>query len=80
MTPFTVLILICAMTLDQAACQPSTATDVIRGPKVASEIECLRLAQPTLAANGSALAPRPGLEYVKIQCARSREATAELAK
>lgn len=79
MTPFTVSILVCSMALDQAACQPKTAIDVIRGPKLANEMQCPLMGQATLAANGAALAPKPGLEYVKIQCARSKE-TAELVK
>ncbi|QXX76328.1 hypothetical protein MHY1_03168 [Methylovirgula sp. HY1] len=71
MTPFTVLILVCSMALDHAACQPNTAVDVIRGPKIANEMQCGKMGQATLAANGAALAPRPGLEYVKIVCAHS---------
>lgn len=69
MTPFTILILVCSMSLDHAACKPETAIDVVRGPKVASEIECGKVGQTTLA--GTALAPRPGLEYVKIVCSPS---------
>jgi hypothetical protein len=69
MTPFTILILVCSMALDHAACQPDTAVDVVHGPKVASEIECGKIGQTTLAA--TALAPRPGLEYVKIVCSHS---------
>ncbi|HEY5226768.1 MAG TPA: hypothetical protein VIJ06_08260 [Methylovirgula sp.] len=66
---FTVLILVCSVALDHAACQPETAVDVMHGPKVASAIECSKLGQTTLAA--TALAPRPGLEYVKIVCQQS---------
>jgi len=68
MTPFTVLILVCSMALDHAACQPDTATDKIIAGKVSSEIQCGVVGQAALAANGAALAPRPGLEYVKIVC------------
>lgn len=66
MTPFTVLILVCSMALDHAACQPETAIDVVQGPKVANELECGKIGQTTIA--GTALTPRPGLEYVKIVC------------
>lgn len=68
---FQVIILVCSMGLDHAACRPETAVDIIRGPKVANEIECGKIGQTTLAGNGAALAPRPGLEYVKISCVRA---------
>ena len=73
MTPFTILILVCSMALDHAACQPQTAIDVIHGPKVANENESGKIGQTTLAGNGAALAPRPGLEYLKIMCSRGPE-------
>jgi len=63
---FTILILVCSVALDHAACQPDTAIDVVHGPQVASEVECGKIGQTTLAA--TALAPRPGMEYVKIVC------------
>jgi hypothetical protein len=66
---FSILILVCSVALDHAACQPDTAVDVVHGPKVASEIECGKVGQMTLAT--TALAPRPGLEYVKIVCRHS---------
>ncbi len=66
MTPFTILILVCSMALDHAACQPDTAVDVVRGPNVANEIECGKIGQTTIAA--TAVAPRPGIEYLKIVC------------
>lgn len=71
MTPFTVLILICSMALDHAACQPKTALDKIEVP-AANELQCGLKGQAALAANGAALAPRPGLEYVKIVCQRTQ--------
>jgi hypothetical protein len=69
MTPFTIVILICAMAVDHAACQPDTAVDVVQGPKVANERECGFFGQTTVA--GTAIAPRPGEEYMKIVCQRS---------
>lgn len=74
MTPFTILILVCSMALDHAACQPDTAVDVVQGPKVASEIQCGLIGQTTIAA--TAVAPRPGLEYLKIVCSHSGSVTA----
>jgi hypothetical protein len=68
MTTFTILILVCAMSVDHEACQPDTAVDVVQGPKVTNELMCGLLGQTTLA--GTALAPRPGEEYMKIVCTR----------
>lgn len=65
-----VLILVCAMSLDHAACQPDTAIDVVQGPKVANELMCGLLGQTTLAT--TAVAPRPGEEYVKVVCLRKK--------
>lgn len=79
MTPITILILVCSMAIDHAACQPETAVDVVQGPKVANEMQCGLMGQATLAANGAALAPRPGREYVKVVCRHSgARKTAEL--
>lgn len=75
MTPFTILILVCSMAIDHAACQPNNALDVVQGPKVRSASQCGLLGQATLAANGAALAPRPGHEYMKIVCRPSRPKT-----
>ena len=65
---FSILILVCAASLDHAACQPDTAVDVVQGPKVANEMMCGLIGQTTLAT--TAVAPRPGEEYVKIICKR----------
>ncbi len=74
MTPFTIVILICAMGVDRAACQPDTALDVVQGPKVQNEMQCGFLGQAVLA--GTAITPRPGEEYMKVVCARSNAALA----
>jgi hypothetical protein len=60
------------MSLDRAACQPDTAVDVVQGPKVQNEMMCGLMGQTTLAT--TAVAPRPGEEYVKIMCTRSGSA------
>lgn len=67
---FTILILVCAMSLDHAACQPETALDVVQGPKVENQLMCGMLGQTTLAA--TAIAPRSGEEYLKIMCTRTK--------
>jgi hypothetical protein len=69
MTPFTIVILICSMAVDHAACQPDTAVDVVQGPKVDSVNACGFLGQATIAS--TAITPRPGEEYMKIVCQRS---------
>lgn len=70
MTVFTIIILVCSVALDHSACQKDTATDVIRGPKVANEIECGLIGQTTIA--HTTLVPRVGREYLKIKCERGR--------
>lgn len=69
MLPFEALILICSLGTSPAACQPAKAVDVILGGKFETEMQCNGFRpQATVAANGAALAPRPGLEYMKIIC------------
>jgi hypothetical protein len=68
---FQIVILVCSMAVDHAACQPETAVDVVHGPHVSSEIECGKIGMTTLAA--TVVAPRPGLEYVKIVCRRKKD-------
>jgi hypothetical protein len=76
---FTVLLLVCSMSLDHAACQPDTAINVVQGPKVENPLMCGLLGQSTLAT--TAVAPRPGEEYLKIVCKRSdKRETAGLAQ
>jgi hypothetical protein len=74
MTPFTVLILICSMSLDHAACQPDTARASVQGPHVASEMACGQLGQITIAQTASEVRPEPGKEYLKIVCSHSGSA------
>lgn len=66
MAGYTVLILVCAMATSHADCQPETALSTIRGPQVNDQSQCGFLGQATLAS--TALAPRDGLEYMKIMC------------
>ena len=63
-----VLILVCAVRTEPSACTAETAIDVTQGPRAYSELMCGKLGQGVLA--GTAIAPRAGLEYVKITCAR----------
>lgn len=68
MTPFSVLILVCALGVNPSDCTPENAVDVVYGPHAENEMRCGFLGQTTLAA--SAIAPRKGQEYVKIICQR----------
>ena len=66
--PIHVLILVCALQTQPSACTAETAIDVTQGPRVANELRCGKMGQAVLA--GTALAPRAGVEYVKISCVR----------
>ena len=74
MPTFTILILVCAIGVSRTDCQPETAVATIRGPQVQNELMCGFFGQATLA--GTAVAPREGLEYMKIMCLRSKTTAA----
>jgi hypothetical protein len=63
-----VLILVCALRTQPSACTAEAAIDVTQGPHAQSELMCGKSGQAVLA--GTAIAPRAGLEYVKITCVR----------
>ena len=71
--PIHVLILVCALQMQPSACTAETAIDVTQGPRVENELMCGKLGQAVLA--GTALAPREGLEYVKVTCVREHLAS-----
>lgn len=71
MTPFTILILVCSMALDHAACQPETARASVQGPQVANEVQCGFIGQTTIASTAAEVRPDPGKEYLKIVCTHS---------
>jgi hypothetical protein len=66
--PIRVLILVCALRTQPSACTAETAIDVTQGPRTHSGLMCGKLGQGVLA--GTAIAPRAGLEYVRITCVR----------
>lgn len=72
MTPYSILILICSLSVSPSECRPETAIDVVQGPKVQSWAQCGFLGQATIAS--TTIAPREGLEYMKIVCRRASEA------
>ncbi|MEA2760489.1 MAG: hypothetical protein QOH65_3245 [Methylobacteriaceae bacterium] len=66
--PIHIVILVCALQTQPSVCTTDTAIDVTQGPRVENELMCGKLGQAVLA--GTAIAPREGLEYVKITCVR----------
>jgi hypothetical protein len=72
--PIHIVILVCALATARADCTPETAIDVTQGPRVESELMCGKLGQAVLA--GTAIAPREGIEYVKISCVREHHGEA----
>ena len=74
MTPFTIVILICSLSVSHADCQPDTALDVVQGPRVSRETDCGFMGQAAIAT--TAIVPRPDEEYAKIICQRDHLASA----
>lgn len=64
---FKVMILICATSVDHAACTPNTAIDIVRGPPAHSISQCMHESQQTLAQ--TSIRPEIGKQYMKIVCA-----------
>ena len=73
-----ILVLICPMSVDHAACTIDTATDVIRSMRVSSAQQCGFMGQAMLAP--TSLAPNDGKQYVKVMCVRDPEETVASAK
>ncbi|WP_159729549.1 hypothetical protein [Methylosinus sp. Ce-a6] len=67
---YSVVILVCSLSVSPSDCRPETAIDVVQGPKVATQSQCGFLGQATIAR--TTLAPREGQEYLKIVCRRSQ--------
>jgi hypothetical protein len=62
------VILVCALQLQPSLCTTESAIDVTQGPRVENELMCGKMGQALLA--GTAIAPRDGIEYVKVTCVR----------
>jgi hypothetical protein len=69
---YSILVLICSTTLSHADCQAKTATDVVLGPSVDSPMMCALNAQTMIARTD--LVQPDGSEYVKVVCARRKNA------
>jgi hypothetical protein len=68
MNSFIVVVFVCASGIGQSDCNADTALDVIRGPKVASEITCGLHGQATVASLARPI--DTAHEYIKIGCHR----------
>ena len=66
--PIHMVILVCALQMQPALCTTETAIDVTQGPRLENELMCGKMGQALLA--GTTIAPRDGIEYVKVTCVR----------
>lgn len=73
-----ILVLICPVSMDHAACDQSNALDVIRSMHVRSAEQCGFMAQTMLAP--TSLVPDPAKQYMKVVCLREATETVALAK
>jgi hypothetical protein len=64
--PIHLVILVGALQMQPSLCTTQTAIDVTRGPHVQNELMRGKLGQALRA--GTAIAPRDGIEYVKVTC------------
>jgi hypothetical protein len=81
MLAYTIVILICSTNTAHADCQPDTAIDVVRGPRVENAMMCAMGGQTMIAQ--TVLAHGDGQEYLKILCIpfdRERRVSAGIAK
>ena len=69
---YSIIVLICSTALSHADCQAKTAVDVIRGPTVDNPMMCGMNAQIMIAQTD--LVQNDGTEYVKVVCARTKNA------
>ncbi len=70
MSVYAIVMLICSINLSNSECQPDTALDLVRGPRVETAMQCAMIGQSMIAA--TAIAPREGQEYLKLMCVPSR--------
>ena len=69
MSAYAIVMLICSVNLSHSECQPDTALDLVRGPRVENVMQCAAISQSMIAA--TAIAPREGEEYMKVMCVAS---------
>jgi hypothetical protein len=78
MSAYTIVILICSINVGQADCQPDTAIDVVRGPRVENVMMCAMGGQTMIAR--TALIHDDGQEYLKVLCSPSDHQSKSAAK
>ena len=76
MSGYSVVVLICSMGLSHSDCQPKTALDVVRGPKVENVVMCSLYAQAMMARSDLV----QGDHYMKVVCTPSENAEQWLAE
>ena len=72
MSDYSIVILICSAALSHIDCQPNTALDVVRGPRVNNGVMCSLDAQTMIARTN--LVRGDNSQYMKVICAPSRTA------
>jgi hypothetical protein len=70
MSEYSIVILICSIALSHAECQPNTALDVVRGPKVDNAVMCAMNSQTMMASTDLVQGDRG--QYMKVVCAPSK--------
>jgi hypothetical protein len=78
MPDYSLVILICSITLSHSDCQPKTATDIVRGPNVDNAIMCGLNAQTIVA--GTDLLQGDATQYMKVVCTPSKNADEWMAE
>ncbi len=73
-----ILILICPMSLDHAACNQDNAIDIVRSMKVSTPQQCGFMGQAMIAP--TALVADPKTQYIKVMCVHVPGETIALAK
>lgn len=68
-----IIVLICAVSTDRAACDVNTAVDVITTARASTPQQCGFMGQAILAP--TSIAPESGKQYAKIMCVRERVAS-----
>jgi hypothetical protein len=72
MSGYSLVILICSITLSHSDCQPNTATDIVRGPQVDNAVMCGLNAQTMIA--GTDFLQGDKTQYMKVVCTPSKNA------
>ena len=78
MSGYSLLILICSTALSHSDCQPTTATDIVRGPRVDNVLMCAMNAQTMMARTD--LVRADGTEYMRVVCTPSKNAEQWMAE